>query len=86
MSGQALGYTQVDAYPDGGAGIPDWATGTYYQSAGGQQYAHREIPDTGVYQQLRMLPRSSSSQANEALVLLGLAGITVTALSRVLVR
>jgi hypothetical protein len=86
MSGQAYGYTEVDTYPDAGSGIPEWATGTYYQSAGGQAYAHREIPDTGVFQQMKLLPRSSSSQANEALAVLGIAGLTVTALSRVLVR
>jgi len=73
------GYTQVDTLP-GGGDYPDWARGMWYKG-----YAHRYIPDTGVYTPGKLLPRSAGSQANEAL-LVGVAGLAVAALSRVLVR
>ena len=43
MSGN---YTEVSTYP-GGGDWPDWARGTWYKG-----FAHREIPDTGVYKQM----------------------------------
>ena len=74
------GYTIVDTYP-GGGDVPDWARGNWYKG-----FAHREIPDTGVFTPGKLLPRSGSSQANEALIGLGIAGLAATALSRILVR
>ena len=79
MTAGDQGYTQVDTLP-GGGDYPDWARGMWYKG-----YAHRYIPDTGVYTPGKLLPRSAGSQANEALLGLGMAGLAVAALSRVLV-
>ena len=68
-------YTEVSTYP-GGGDWPDWARGTWYKG-----FAHREIPDTGVYKQMLQLPRGVGAQANEAVLGLGMAAALAGALS-----
>ena len=77
MSKGDQGYTVVDTLP-GGGDFPDWAKGMWYRG-----YAHRSIPDTGVYKESKLLPRSGVSQANEAIIGIGMAGLAVAALTRI---
>ena len=75
------GYTEVHTYTGAGEDLPNWANGTWYKG-----FSHREIPDTGVFKMSQLLPRSHGAQANEALFMLGAAGLSVAVLSRVLAR
>ena len=50
--------------------------GTWYKGM-----KHQEIPDTGVRKSASLLPRTGSSQMNEALAVIGVAGIAAAALN-----
>ena len=78
------GYSMVDLYPETGD-VPDWAKGTWYQASDGRRYAHREMLDTGVRRMTKLLPRTGSEQANEAVIGLGVAALAVATLSRIAV-